>query len=331
MERNKIKELAISYFEGRISFEDEATLFEFISMNEEYSKMFRNWEKDWMLKLNEENNIHSEWNSLQAKIGTRKVIAPLFQPRRNILSIYRKIAVVAAIIVITVISTLLINNATLLNSSERTFVVETPNGEKSRITLPDGSIVWINSTSIISYNAEFGEKDRTVILDGEAYFEVNKKDDLPFTVKTRGYDIVVRGTKFNVSSYAEDMKITTTLMEGIVEVVRDDEVLFLNPGESLELDTKDYKFSKEKVNSNQYKSWVDNKIEYDGIPLHELLNRLSRQYDVKIHLETDMLKSRYLNISLKNNESIEEILHGLSLAIPMNIEYKGQDIYIKLK
>lgn len=200
--------------------------------------------------------------------------------------------------------------------------METPSEEKSRITLPDGSIVWLNSTSQISYSSQFGNTDRNIILDGEAYFEVTKKNKLPFTVKTSGYDMVVKGTKFNVSCYPEDNKITTTLMEGQVEIIHNDDIMALNPGELLQLDTKAHQFSKMQVNTEQYKSWIENKVEYDAIPLDELLNRLPRQYDVNIHLETNQKKIRIINISIKNDESIEEILQALALITPMKIERK---------
>ncbi|MBK5722188.1 FecR family protein [Dysgonomonas sp. Marseille-P4677] len=331
MDKEKIHQLAISYFEGRISLEDESILFDFISQSDNNTKLLKEWERNWMLTLNEEYSFGSEWNSLQAKIETRKAVAPILKPKAKLISIYRKIAAVAAIVIITVASTLIINNISSPAQENRAFIVETPNGEKSRVILPDGSIVWLNSTSRISYNSQFGSSDRNVILDGEAYFEVAKKEDLPFVVTTSDYDIVVKGTKFNVSSYHDDMKITTTLMEGKVDIVRNNKVLNMNPGESVQLDIKTDKFSKTLVNPEQYKSWIANKIEYDAIPLEELLNRLSRQYNVNIHLQTNQTKTRVLNISIKNDESIEEILQGLDQVTPMNIEYKGQDIYIKLK
>lgn len=331
MDREKIQQLAISYFQGKISLEDESVLFDFISQNEENDKLFRSWEKDWRLMLDKENYLETEWNSLQAKIETRKAITPVFTPQAKVIPLYRKIVAVAAMVAIIAVSTLFINRVTSPFFKENLFIVETPGGEKSRVTLPDGSIVWLNSASQISYNSLFGNSDRSIVLNGEAYFEVNKNEDLPFIVKTSDYDVVVKGTRFNVSSYADDMKITTTLMEGKVEIIHNETVLDLAPGELLELDIQTNQIFKAQVDPEQYKSWIENKIEYDSIPLDELLNRLSRQYNIKIHLNTDSEESRILNISIKNDESIEEILRGLSLATPMDIEYKDQEIYIELK
>lgn len=331
MEREKIHQLAISYFEGRISLEEESVLFDFISESEENSTLFKSWEKSWMLALDREDYLTEEWSSLQTKMETRKAITTIFTPKSKIIPLYRKIAVVAAIVVVTMVSTLLIDKVTNPIFKEKVFVVETPGGEKSRVTLPDGSIVWLNSTSQISYSSLFGNKDRNIALKGEAYFEVKKNEGKPFIVKTGDYDVVVKGTRFNVSSYADDLKITTTLMEGEVEIIYGESVLALAPGELLELDVQTHQISKARVNPEQYKSWIENKIEYDSISLDELLNRLSRQYNVKIHLSTNQEKSRFLNISIKNDESLEEILRGLALATPMEIEYKDQEIYIELK
>lgn len=331
MEKEKIHQLAISYFEGNISLEDESLLFEFIYRNESNIRLFRDWEKGWMYALDNTHIVKSEWDSLQTKIETRKAINPILKPKAKQIPLYRKIAAIAAVAAAIIISTLVVDRIFITSHEEGIFIVEAPSGEKSRIILPDGSIVWLNSSSQITYSSQFGEKNRSVRLDGEAYFEVNKKDNLPFTVKTSNYDVVVRGTKFNVSTYTEDMKVTTTLMEGKVDVICNNSVLSLDPGESLQLNIEDQKFYKTHVKPEQYKSWIENKIEYDSIPIDELLNRLSRQYDVNIHLEKGTSKPRYLNISIKNDEQLKEILEGLAMATPMQIEYKGQDIYIKLK
>ncbi len=331
MEREKIQQLAISYFEGRISLEDESVLFDFISQSEENNELFRSWEKNWMLKLDKDDYLNIEWDSLQTKIETRKAITPIFTPKTKRIPLYRKIAVVAAMVAITMVFTLLIDRVTNPVFNESVFIVETPGGEKSRVTLPDGTVVWLNSASQISYNSLFGNSDRNIVLDGEAYFEVKRNEDVPFVVKTNDYDVVVKGTRFNVSSYADDMKITTTLMEGKVEIIHEESVLVLAPGESLELDVQTNQISRAQVNPEQYKSWIENKIEYDSIALGELLNRLSRQYNVKIHLEDHSEKPRFLKIAIKNDESLQEILQGLALVTPMEIEYKEQDIYITIK
>ena len=115
------------------------------------------------------------------------------------------------------------------------FVNETPLGDKTRLLLADGSSVWLNSGSTLKYSTGFNAKNRVVVLDGEGYFEVKQNGGVPFTVHTHGYDVVVKGTKFNVSAYEEDPFISTTLIEGKVTVNYKDESVDMQPGEEMKL------------------------------------------------------------------------------------------------
>lgn len=329
METEKLSQLAISYFEGIISPEDESVLYEFVSQNSRNRQLFQEWETNWSMNPDKKETSLAEWNSMQVKLQARKATNPLLKPKR--IPLYRKVAAVAAIIIITIFSTLTVKMLVSPSFENNSFIVEAPNGEKSRITLPDGTIVWLNSATRIAYNSQFNASDREVELDGEAYFEVAKYENLPFRVKTRGYDIVVKGTKFNVASYQNDKLSTTTLMEGRVEVIFPGRILKMSPGEQVQLDNQTREYSKTEVNPLQYKSWIDNRISFDAISLDELLNRLSRQYDVDIHLQADNKNAKILNISIKNDESINEILDGLSKVTPMEISREGRNIYIRLK
>jgi len=329
MKKEEVYKLAILYFEGKISPEEESVLFKFITQNEQHKKLFNTWENEWIQNEERKNTLQKDWNLLQNKIQTRNTIAPIFKINRS--SLFRRIAAVAAIVVITISVTIAFYELFSPIPENNLFIVETPNGEKSRITLSDGTVVWLNSSSKITYNSSFGTSDRIIELDGEAYFEVNKQEKIPFRVKTGNYDVVVKGTKFNVSSYQDDHLVTTALMEGKVEIILQDKVFEMLPGELIQMDKETHDFIKTKVNPEQHKSWIDNKIEYDAITLDELFNRLSRQYNVNIHFQANQNDKRVLNISIKNNESIDEILDGISKVTPLQIEKKDKNIYVKIK
>jgi len=329
METEKIFRLAISYFEGTILPEDETTLFKFVNQNYRNRQLFHQWETNWSMNPDRQRLLQTEWDSIQVRLEARRASNVLLKPKR--IPLYRRVAAVAAIIIITIVSTLAVKMFVSSSPGNNSFIVEAPNGEKSRVTLPDGTIVWLNSATRIAYNSQFNALDREVELDGEAYFEVAKHEKLPFRVKTRGYDVVVKGTKFNIASYRNDKLSTTTLMEGKVEVIFSGRVLKMSPGEQVQLDNQTREYSKTEVNPLQYKSWIDNRISFDAISLDELLNRLSRQYDVDIHLQADNKNAKILNISIKNDESINEILDGLSKVTPMEISREGRNIYIRLK
>ena len=97
---------------------------------------------------------------------------------------------------------------------EQLFTVEAPQGTHSRISLPDGTQVWLNAGSALSYGSSFNETSREVSLSGEAYFEVARHAALPFRVEARGCTFTVLGTKFDISAYAEDPAVTAALLEG---------------------------------------------------------------------------------------------------------------------
>lgn len=208
------------------------------------------------------------------------------------------------------------------------FILEAPDGGRSKVILSDGSIVWLNAGSKLQYANDFNKSNRTVILDGEGYFEVAKQEGNPFVVKTREYNVIVKGTKFNITSYANDHDITTTLMEGVVELHYKGQILSVKPQEVIQLDTRSAQFSHRNDQTDQYKSWIDGDMKYNSITLEELLNRLSRRYNTNIYIESTKYKDRHLSVSLQNEETLEEILQGISKIFPVRIEYKEKDIYV---
>lgn len=326
-EEKEIRQLAFLYFEGSASPTDESVLFKYISSNVQNKDTFRQWEEEWLLSQKTDTKTEKKWECLQSRIRTREAITPIIKIS-TVRSSLRKIAAVAAIVIITAGSIIGISEISKFQREPDVFVFETPKGEKSKIILSDGSIVHLNSGSKLTYSDGFNKSNRNVELNGEAYFEVTEQGGKNFTVKTSKYKVVVKGTKFNITSYQEDNYITTTLMEGIVELLYRDETVLMKPGESVQLNVRSNKLLRTDVQSGQYKSWVEGNIKYDSIILEELLNRLARQYDVVIHYEAVKNKNRTLSVSLQNKETIKEVLLGISKAVPINIRYHEREIYI---
>ena len=118
-------------------------------------------------------------------------------------------------------------------------------------------------------------------------------------------------------------------MEGAVELQKDKQHIAMVPGESVTLNVSSGRFLCSKVNPVVSKAWSENRIEYDNISLRELTARLSRQYDVKIHLLTEEVGEKRFSISLRNQETIGEVMSALKEIIPIKVERKDTDIYIK--
>ena len=322
-----IHELAIRYFEGHISKAEEKLLFSYIEQAEENRLRFRQWEKEWKLTNEGDEQTMYEWQRLQRRLRTQEAIMPML-PRRYF-SFWRRVAAVVAIVVLTAGATLGIWNIASLSSTEDYFVFEAPYGEKSKMTLADGTVVWLNAGSVLKYSDKFNERNRKVILSGEAYFEVTKKEKAKFTVQTCGYDVVVKGTKFDVSAYPEDSVVTTALMEGIVEIHRGEQRIEMAPGEFVKLDMATGKITRTRNDVKQWKAWSENRIEFEDITLKELVAKLSRQYDVNISLESEQVGAKRFRISLRNRETIGEVMAALQEIIPITVERRGKDIYIR--
>lgn len=322
-----MQELAFAYFAGKISNADEKKLFEFIQKEEQNYQQFKDWERAWMLSEKEDLRTAREWESLQCRIRTHEAVNPMISKSGS--DLWRWAVAIAAMFVLIAGGTWVVLNTTTFMNKAQYIVFEAPYGEKSKMTFPDGTVVWLNAGSSLKYSNKYNTDDRVVELEGEGYFEVAKKKKIPFVVHTRGYDVVVKGTKFNVTAYPEDSNITTTLMEGAVELLKEKQHIAMKPGESVTLNVVSGKFTLTKVNPDVSKAWSENRIEYDNISLRELAAKLSRQYDVKIHLLTEEVGDKRFSISLRNQETIGEVMSALKEIIPIQVERKNMDIYIK--
>lgn len=322
-----IHRLAILYFEGRIERSKEKELFLFINATSRNHTIFRQWEKEWMLSSAQGAELDNQWKQLQQRARIQEAISGLYRIKKYN---FRQIAAVAAIL-IAVLGGGTLGLSYISSLAEPTyFSLETAYGEKSKMVLTDGTIVWLNAGSTLRYADNFTTKNREVVLNGEAYFEVKKlKDNTPFSVKTALYNIVVKGTKFNVSSYTEDAFSTTTLLEGAIDVLYDGKQIPVNPGESLSFDKKNGGYTRHYVQASHYRSWVEGRIEYDTITLEELAIRLSRKYDVRIHLDAELDKKTTFKISLRNEETIDQFLLALSKIIPIRFQRQEREISIK--
>lgn len=235
------------------------------------------------------------------------------------------------------------------------------NGSKSKLVLPDSSVVWLNSGSKISYDNDYNKHNREIYLDGEAYFEVAKNRSKPFLVKTpEGFTIRAVGTAFNVKCYKEDKFIETALVEGAVKLIEDNETgkkneYSLKPNEIAKFDKKLRNIvilnkSKNEIVLNSAPQIIENKTAFESTPHietivswkdqhlafdHEtfggIVNKLERWYGFKIHLVDNNLNNDTYTGTFQNNETIFEVLNVLEKTSPIQYSIKDREIYIKPK
>ncbi len=230
--------------------------------------------------------------------------------------------------------------------------VSTRLGSKSKIQLPDGSQVWLNAGSKLTYSKDFGVYDRKVELSGEGFFDVMKDESRPFLIQTHAVDIRVLGTVFNVKAYPEDERSETSLLEGKIEVViknRPSDKIILSPNEKLVVENGTDKKVKDAWDSNRDEplvainklkhntidssvaevQWKDNKLVFEDEPLEDIAVKMERWFDVEIDIRERELAAKRLTGKFEN-ESIEQALEGLAYTstMPFSFERKGNKIFI---
>lgn len=160
--------------------------------------------------------------------------------------------------------------------------LSTPKGVKYRLDLPDGTKIWLNAASSITYPTAFSGHKRTVSVTGEVYFEVAHDIKKPFLVKTPTATVTVLGTHFNVNTYSDEPGMKTTLLEGKVKITQNKESKLLEPGEQANVDPKGGITILKDINEAKVMGWKDGKFVLDKVDVHTLMRQLARWYDLEI-------------------------------------------------
>jgi len=196
----------------------------------------------------------------------------------------------------------------------------TPRGGQYKLTLPDGTDVWLNSASSITYPTAFVGNERNVSITGEAYFEVAKDKTKPFHVKAGSQTIEVLGTHFNVMAYADEDAIKTTLLEGSVKVTGDKGSGILKPGEQSVINKAgDLKVTAASV--DEAMAWKNGYFKFNRVGIKYIMRQLSRWYDVDVMYDGRVKEDEFVG-TIGRGENIVQALHLLELA---NVHFKIQD------
>jgi len=207
-----------------------------------------------------------------------------------------------------------------------------PRGGEFQLELEDGTKVWVNSDTRLRYPTKFPNNERVILLEGEAYFEVSKDKNRPFIVKTQGVDVRVLGTQFNVSSYADDESIQTTLVEGSVAVMdrkNPKTNLLLDPGYQAVFSKEARDIANKKVNVELYTSWKDGKFVFEQASLYDIMNKVSRWYDVKVFYQNNEAGDINFTGTLKRYESLDRLLGMIEKTNEVKFFFKDNTIIVQ--
>ncbi len=235
--------------------------------------------------------------------------------------------------------------------------ITTKYGSKTTVVLPDGTKVWVNAGSKLSYDNNFGNKLREVALLGEAFFDVTHNAEKPFIIHTSKMDIKVLGTAFNVRCYPDENKMETSLLRGSIEVTLKDrykEKIYLKPNEKLTL-INDQVIQSKNITLNKAKqefiaakepivaishltyqpvdstvietSWVENKLIFRGETFEEVARKMEKWYGINIIISNEKLKEAHLTGSFEK-ETIDQALAALQITTPFKFVNNKNSIII---
>ena len=285
------QDLLYKYFKGNANIEEEKQILDWVDASDENRKAFQKERMLYDIAL-----FSEEKQSERLKRKTR------------ILPILQWTARIAAVMIILFGSGLLFKDYRY-NKSAQLQTVAVPAGQRAQITLADGTKVWLNSQSTLTYASNFGRQERNVLLDGEAYFEVSKNEKIPFFVNTETNKVRVVGTSFNVCAYNGSNEFETTLVTGIVDIYTlkgEKPITRLEKGEFFGL--YHGKAQKKILPSYDYLRWKEGLYCFDDSPLSCMFSKLEKYYNVKITVNNPKLLDYHCTGKFKEQDGIEHIL-----------------------
>ncbi len=226
-------------------------------------------------------------------------------------------------------------NKTVLNKVNKFGELIVPRGEVFKIILSDSTTVWLNSESKLRFPENFNvvSDNRTVFLEGEAFFDVTHNEKKPFIVKTSSINVNVLGTKFNVSSYTNESVVHTTLVQGSVSVDQKDNLqnsILISPNQQAQFNKNSDILSSQIVNTDHYTAWLQKRIVFRNMPFKDIIEKIERVYDVEIINQNKSLNLEHFTGEF-DKDKIETIFKALSTSINFNYEINEKQITIKNK
>lgn len=204
--------------------------------------------------------------------------------------------------------------------------LSTPRGGQYSLTLSDGTRVWLNAASSVTYPSAFSDQERRVEVSGEVYFEVAHIANKPFRVSSKGQFIEVLGTHFNVDAYPENSSLKTTLLQGSVKVSSSGKTVLLKPGEQANLSGGMLK--KAEADTEQAIAWHNGDFIFNGQRVEEIMNTISRWYDVDIEYANQIDGKQTFSGVVSRSKNLSAVIKMLKAGTSMKFEIRGRKLIV---
>lgn len=338
-EGKHFEDLFERYLDGRATTAERLELMEKIEESEENEAFENISQRRWESASDATDNVPGRmmFDSIRHAVSPQPAVA---DPRpgsgakqtKKILS-RRWISVAAAVLIVAAagFAGYFISDIKPFRTAPQPFTISVGCGQKASITLPDGTLVWINSNSSVSYDASYNRRVRNVELEGEAFFEVARNPDKPFCVTTQGLEVEVLGTEFNVKSYPDDDLITTGVREGHVVVrygQREMELARLQMSSYRKSDGRFLRSDIADMAAVDY--WRSDILVFDATALGEIAKTIERMYGINVLFQNDALRKICFSGTI-NNSSVVNIFDMISLSYPISYRIDGDTITISDK
>ncbi|MCW0484220.1 FecR family protein [Gaoshiqia sediminis] len=334
-------ELILKCLQGEGTSGENEQVWEWLKSSSEnfrhYEQMRDVWIASGMVRNLSESEIDRRFERVRNRIGAGKKGKKSFYtvvPIRQLPEWLKYAAVfIFAFLLGAVLLELYYGTSKSANQSPQ-YVVEAPFGAKINMSLADGTKVWLNAGSRLTYSDAYNEKSRRVSLSGEGYFEVAKNRRMPFYVEADGVEIKAIGTAFNVKAYPDEDLVETTLVEGKVAVSQGRKEYVLDPKQQISLyrNHDAGNISDEilkNINTNLHTSWRGKRWIFAGESMGDFARKLERRYDVHITISDSRLADYKLTGSIEQ-QTLDQLLNALRLTVPLSYRITDRDVLLSL-
>jgi ferric-dicitrate binding protein FerR (iron transport regulator) len=353
--------LIIKRLTNTIDSEESALLQQWIENSPENHRIFDEVSDIWLASAaHRDNDFDSSEALRKVKLRLEKV-NPQTEPKKKLLhaGVFLKVAAFALILISVSIFSYYAGISKNKPKEDFTFI-EAPLGSRTRVSLPDGTKVWLNGGSNLKFANTFNKSNRSVTITGEGYFDVTHNKNLPFVVNTREIRIKVLGTAFNIKAYPDEGLVETTLERGSLAIekvtsggpvqqtvlepnqratfVKNEGKVYLSdidkkatgekPEEYRE-PVKEQLLISKKIDTHVFTSWKDDKLVFRNEPFESLTIKLERWYGMSIVIEDEEIKKYHFNGTFEK-ETIHDVLNIIHFTLPINYTVNHDQIFIRL-
>lgn len=332
MENHHIYSLITKYLNGQCTEQEIKMIFDWCNQSPENKKEFISLKKTSILT---DSNLDKQISASQSKVWNKIVKQIPVISNHRVYSkrsvIYYSIASMAATVLLLIGIHYLFIQSNVQATPEYTNLY-IPKGEKGQLFLPDGTKVWLNANSRVTFDNGFNVNNRTVRLEGEAYFEVIRHTDSKFIVRTDGIDVVVHGTAFNVAAHTDSPDVSVSLKKGLVSICANESeeaLTRLSPNQQVTINKYAHDYKIRPIGEDNEIAWTFDQLIFEHTPIEKVFPKMENWYGVNITVNNAKPDLKY-RFKIKS-ESLTEILELINKMTPINYKIDGKEVTINYK